>query len=99
MSEEHDERPDDDDDDDDDLPRGFRVHGIVKIHKKGDLVTRTRILVEDEQGCDVRILVEDENQFGGDANTLTLADADLVELIHALELVAKRRGLIDPTGN
>ena len=34
-----------------------------------------------------------------ESKTLHLESQELVDLLRALELVAKRRGLVDPTGN
>ncbi len=92
MSEEN-----DDDDEAVEESRVFRMHRVTKIFQPGPgkLMTRMRILVEDEDGSSVRVLVENENQFGGDDTTLHLEDDELLELIRSLELVAKRRGLID----
>ena len=88
------DRAEDDDYGVDDGPRLFRMHGITKVYREGQLVTRRRIIVEDEDGCDVRVLLERENKFGGDDTVLHLGDDELVEFIRTLELVAKRRGLI-----
>jgi hypothetical protein len=103
MSEDHDEREEQgggDDDDEgygvDEAPRLFRMHGITKVYRDGQLVTRRRIILEDEDGHDVRVLLERENKFGGDDTVLHLDDDELVEFIRTLELVAKRRGLIPP---
>jgi hypothetical protein len=95
MPEDRDEHGEQDDDSDD-RPRLFRMHGITKVYRDGQLMTRRRILVEDEDGCGVRVLLERENEFGGEDSVLHLDDDELVEFIRTLELVAKRRGLIAP---
>lgn len=86
-------------DDEDEVPRVFRIHGVGVITRDGQLPTLKRLLVEDEDGCEIRLVLERENQFGGDAQRIPLGDHEAVELLRALELVAKRRGLIDPLGN
>lgn len=77
-----------------------RIHGVGRVTKQaGKLVIRKQILVEDEDGFDVRVRITNDNEFGGDEQSLTLADDELAELIRALELVAKRRGILEPTNN
>jgi len=87
----------DEEQDDDDEPRIYRVHGITKHYARGPhkVMTRRRIIVEDEDGYLVRVLVEHDTSMHGENSTLSLEDEELVELIRSLELVAKRRGLID----
>ena len=90
------DRAEGDEDSSDEPPRLFRMHGITKVYRDGQLMTRRRIVVEDEDGYDVRVLLERENQFGGEDTVLHLDDEELVEFIRTLEIVARRRGLIDP---
>ena len=45
--------------------RVFRVHGVVVIDTPpGKLTRRTQLLVEDEEGCAVRLRIEEDNKFG-----------------------------------
>lgn len=77
-------------------PQVLRTHGVTKIYrpKPGGLLTRRRITVEDGDGYDVRLVIEHDNDFGGDDTVVPLEDQELVELLRALELTAKRRCLI-----
>lgn len=98
MSEDRDDHEDEDEGEQEAVrdPQVLRTHGVTKIYqsKPGGLVTRRRIMVEDADDLQVRLVIEHDNDFGGDDTSVPLEDTELVELLRALELVAKRRGLI-----
>ena len=99
MTRDPDDGTDEQEDSEHDEPRDpqvLRTHGVTKIYQReaGGIVTRRRITVEDGDGFDVRLVIEHDNNFGGDDTVVPLEDEELLVLLRALELVAKRRGLI-----